>query len=289
MAENEEVVKDTPTGKADAPESGSLDLKASMEKAFEETTGATEVAQATSPATPPAEPAKPDQPADPWASFDPDKLPQEALNKLFEKFQPRLSERANAFKAEKEALADRIVSAWERQNGGAPAPPTIEQQIKTLIEEGNIEQAVQIAQAPLNERLSRIEMAEAQKRAYETAVSLDPTIKENDAEIATRLSADPNVARLAAANGFQAAPYVLRGINAVIQNEKLQKELQTVKSTMEAQIKAGVEKAIAERQELIRKTGTSLTSAGKVINPDTSRKMDLPEALEVAFAETFGS
>ena len=83
---NEEVAKDTPTGKAEAPASASLDLNASMEKAYEETVGTTDAAQAATPATPPApEPAKPEQPADPganldWSTFDPRKLPQDAQN-----------------------------------------------------------------------------------------------------------------------------------------------------------------------------------------------------------------
>lgn len=281
----EATVTDNPGGKADAPATDSLDLKSSMEKAYDETVGAKETPQAEKPEVPPVEVEKLDQPADLYASFDPDKLPPEALNKLFEKFQPKLSERAQAFKIEKEALADRIVAAWERQNGGQPAPPTIEQQIKEAIDSGNLEQAVQLANAPLNERLSRIEMADAQKRAYDSALSVDPTISENDAEIASRLSSDPNLARLAAANGFAAAPLVLRGINAVIQNEKLQKELTTVKGSIEAQVKAGVEKYIAERKALINQTGTGLTQAGKILNPDTDRKMSLKESMEAAWAE----
>jgi hypothetical protein len=282
---NEETAKDTPSGKEESPAPASLDLNASMEKAYEETVGTTDAAQAAPPATPPAEPAKPEILADKWADFDPDKLPQEALNKLFTKFQPKLSERAEAFNREKEGLADRIISAWEKQNGGAPAPPSIEAQVKAAIDEGDTEKALLIAQAPLNERLSRIEMAEAQQRAYNTALSFDPSIKENDAEIAQRLSADPQIARMAAANGFAAAPLVLRGINAVIQNEKLQKELAAVKTTIDAQVKAGVEKAIAERQELVRKAGTGLTQGGRILNPNTDRKMDLQEAMETAWAE----
>ena len=288
---DEDTTKDTSGGKEESPATTSLDLGASMEKAYEETVGTTEGAQATqvaSPAPPPAEPLKPEVP-DPWASFDIDKMPQEVANKLYARFQPKLSERAEAFTREKEAFADRIISAWEKQNGGQPAPPSLEQQIKEAVDSGDSERAILLAQAPLNERLSRIEMEKAQQVAYNTAISFDPTIRENDAEIATRLSSDPALARLAASNQFAAAPLVLRGINAVIQNEKLQKELATVKSSIEAQVKAGVEKAIADRQELIRKTGSSLTSAGKVLHPDTSKKMDLQESLEAAYQETIGA
>ena len=86
----------------------------------------------------------------------------------------------------------------------------------------------------------------ALRTALDTAVRLNPLVRDKEPEIAAIIRDDPTLQQMAAANNFAFAPYVLAGLADRIEKAQLTQQIETMKSQFEAEKKAYARRAIEE-------------------------------------------
>lgn len=223
-----------------------------------------------------------------WSKFDLDKAPPEIRETLYRRFQPRLQERIDALQHEKDQIYERAIQALEGK--GAPVAPDIKAQIKEAADAGDISRVAELQGLQFRQEIDSVKTELTRKAAFEGAVQADPTILENQTEIANRLRSNQALVHLANANGGANTTYVIQGLNAQIQREVLQNKLQVLEKNFKAAVADAVKKDRVERTATATRLGTSGSSAGTAatFKREGSDKMNLNKSLEAAWDEIFG-
>lgn len=247
---------------------------------------------------------KSDDTPDPWGdpeflkrleSLDFSKAPEALRRKVEAPFVSDYTKKWQAVAEERKQLQserERIFNvALDRlKEGGVQAPTqTVQDQIRERLEAGDMNAIPDLVKQEIEREVGPMRQQAAFRNAIETAVRMNPLVKDREPEVAEMLRSDPLLQQAAAINNYQFAPLVLAGLADRIEKAQIKAEFDAYKVSAEAEKKAYARRAIEE----LRKTGASLPpvtsqagSGGAAARGDESRS--LKEAMLDAFVKAGG-
>lgn len=204
---------------------------------------------------------KPEAPPDPFGdaeflkkleSLDFSKAPETIRRKIEAPFLSDYTKKWQAISEERKAIQsekDRLFSvALERLKGEGVAAPSqsVQDQIRERIEAGDMNAIPDLVRQEIEREVGPMRQQAALRTALDTAVRLNPLVRDKEPEIAAIIRDDPTLQQMAAANNFAFAPYVLAGLADRIEKAQLAQQIETMKSQFEAEKKAYARRAIEE-------------------------------------------
>lgn len=207
------------------------------------------------------EPTAAEASPDPWGdpeflkkleSLDFSKAPEALRRKVEAPFVSDYTKKWQAVADERRQLQserERIFNAaLERiQSGGVEAPSqTVQDQIRERLEAGDMNAIPDLVKQEIEREVGPMRQQAALRSALDKAFQLSPLVREKEPEIAGILREDPVLQQMASANNYQFAPYVLAGLADRIEKANLAQQIETMKSSFEAEKKAYARRAIEE-------------------------------------------
>ena len=219
--------------------------------------------------------------------LDPSRLPQALRDKLEHPFKADYTRKTQAIAEEKRKYEDLTNKVIEGLRLVRPQQaPTAEEQttIKQLIEEGRTEEALAMVRNEMRAEVAPVMSQVAMRNALDTAARLEPSLPKYEAQVAQFMQANPDIAKLAAANNFSFAPRVIQGIIADLERNQLRQELAAVKAGMADFAK----KAVLADRARIAGLPTTTSRAGTTSHGEakTGEFPKMREAMEEAARET---
>lgn len=214
-------------------------------------------------------PQAPESTPDPWGdtdflkkleSLDFRKAPEAIRRKVeapfVKDYTPKwqaVAQRERELNAQKEKFLD---AALERLRAGGVESPTqtVQDQIRERLEAGDMNAIPDLVKQEIEKEVGPMRQQAALRNALDTAVKLNPLVREQEPQIAEMIRSDPQLQQLASLNNFQYAPLVLAGLADRIEKAQIQQQFESFKVQAEADKKAYARRAIEE----LRAQGASL-------------------------------
>ena len=200
-----------------------------------------------------------------------------------------VAEERKQLQAERERIFN---AALERiQSGGVETPSqTVQDQIRERLEAGDMNAIPDLVRQEIEREVGPMRQQAALRSALDKAVQLQPLVREKEPEIASILREDPVLQRMASADNFQYAPYVLAGLADRIEKAQLAQQIETMKASFEAEKRAYAKRAIEE----FRARGASLppvtSQAGSSgTNGRNEGSMSLQDSMRDAWVKAGGT
>ena len=219
--------------------------------------------------------------------LDPERLPQAFREKLEKPFKAVMTRRTQELADDKrkyEELTNKVIEGLRLARPNQA--PTQEEQatIKQLIDEGKTEEALAMVRNEMRAEVAPMMSQVAMRNALDTAARLEPSLPKYEAQVAQFMQANPDIAKLAAANNFSFAPRVIQGIIADLERNQLRQEL--------AQVKAGMadfaKKAVLADRARVAGLPSTTSRAGTTSHGEKNAgaELKLKDAMEEAARET---
>ena len=139
--------------------------------------------------------------------------------------------------------------------GGVEAPAqTVQDQIRERLEAGDMNAIPDLVKQEIEREVGPMRQQAALRNALDSAVKLNPLVREQEPQIAEMIRNEPQLQQLASMNNFQYAPLVLAGLADRIEKAQIQQQFEAFKAQAEADKKAYAKRAIEE----FRTRGASL-------------------------------
>lgn len=242
---------------------------------------------------------------DPWAdaeflkkleSMDFSKAPEALRRKVEAPFVADYTKKWQAVSEERKAIQaekDRILNlALEKMRGDGVQSPsqTVQDQIRERLESGDLNAIPDLIKQEIEREVGPMRQATAMRNAIESAVRMEPLVKEREPEVAAALAADPVLQEMAKAENFKYAPYVLAGLANQIALAQARQEVEQIKAASEAEKKAYARRAIEEfkaRAQGLPPSTSKAGSGGTATRGDGA--MSIKDAMKDAFVKAGGT
>lgn len=208
--------------------------------------------------------------------IDPSQLPPEIRAKLEAPFLSQFTKGQQALADQQRAITEALLRRFPAE---AQQQPDLRQQLLEEVKAGNFDQIDTLLQATVQQQVGPLQDQIAKNQAIAEAARLHPFVTEREQEIAEVLRSNPQLAQLAAANGYRSAPVILQGIAQSIELRDLKARLANVEAEKLAFARQAVEAQKRRAAGLPSRTSEAGSAQG---GPANGGVMDLRAAMEAA-------
>lgn len=244
-------------------------------------------------------PAAGSEPPDPWGdadflkkleSLDFSKAPEALRRKVEAPFVKDYTQKWQAVAEERKQLQserERIFNvALDRLKAGGVETPTqtVQDQIRERLEAGDMNAIPDLVKQEIEREVGPMRQQAALRNSLDTAVKLNPLVREKETEIAAIIRDDPTLQQMATANNYAYAPYVLAGLADRIEKSLIQQQFEAFKASAEAEKKAYARRAI---QELRAQGATLPPVTSQAGSGGTAARSEAGQSLKEAMLDAF--